>query len=52
MSQVFKKYLKDFKGDEAERALRDRTRMDKDKHQEVDIKSKLAAARETEGRKF
>lgn len=31
MSQIFKKYLSDFKGDEAYRAASDSSRMDRDK---------------------
>lgn len=46
MSQIFKKYLTDFKGDEAERALKERARMDKDKHLKKDPAAELRATRE------
>ena len=52
MSQVFKKYLADWKGDEAKRALKDNSRMDRDKIQPADISSQGAIIRERANRSF
>ncbi len=44
MSLIFKKYLTDFKGDETEGALKERARLDIDKHFKMDPAADLRAA--------
>ena len=52
MSEIFKKYLSDFKGDEAQRALEEKSRMDKDKQYKPDMAATLAATREKTARRL
>lgn len=46
MSQIFKRYLADFKGNEAKRAMEDRSRMDEDKKYKPGMAATLAEARQ------
>ena len=46
MSKSFKRYLSDFKGNEAHSALAERARMDRDKQAQPDYAATLAASRQ------